>query len=157
MAKEAVVKTKTKTAKTYFQAVGRRRSAVARVRLYNPSNGKVEIKGIEYNKGDIVVNGKKIQEFFRFIASAPTYNKMLLDLGIADKFIFSAIVNGGGQHGQMDALILGIARTLDKFDRDTFHHVLREKGLLTRDPRVRERRKVGNAGKARRKKSSPKR
>lgn len=156
MVKE-IVKTKTKSVKPYIFAVGRRRSAVARVRLYNPANGKLDLKGVEYKKGDLVVNGKPVQEFFRFVISAPTYNKMMLDLGVADKFIFSAVVAGGGQHGQMDALVLGIARCLDKFDRDTFHTVLREKGLLTRDSRVRERRKVGNAGKARRKKSSPKR
>lgn len=153
---ETKVRVKSKTVKNYIQSVGRRRSAVARVRLYG-GNGKIEIGGAEYRKGDLIVNGKPVVEFFRFKAFAPLYNKMLVDLGIADKFVISAKVNGGGPSGQMDAFLLGIARSLDKFDTNLYHDALRDKGYLTRDSRIRERRKVGNAGKARRKKSSPKR
>ena len=66
-------------------------------------------------------------------------------------------VAGGGLSGQLDAAVLGMARALDKLDPEKFHPILRSKGYLTRDPRTRERRKVGMGGKARRKKQSPKR
>lgn len=142
--------------KPYIHAVGRRREAVARVRLHTGAN-KVELKGLEIKKGSTNVNGMAMEEYFRFKTHAPIYNKFLLDTGISGKYIITSKVAGGGIESQLDALILGVARALDKFDTGTFHSVLREKGYLTRDPRTRERRKVGNAGKARRKKSSPKR
>lgn len=155
MAKAVAVSRNRKATKPYIQAVGRRREAVARVRLY--TNTKAEVAGVEVQKGDIFVNDKPIAEYFRFKPLAPVYNKFLVDMGVAGKYSFTAKVAGGGQNGQLEAMILGMARALDKFNTDEYHTVLREKGYLTRDPRVRERRKVGNAGKARRKKSSPKR
>lgn len=143
--------------KNYTLAVGRRREAVARVRLYTATNSKITVNGVEAKKGDIIVNGKAITEYFNFFAYGPTYNKILVDTETSGKYIFSVRVAGGGLSGQADAIVLGIARALDKLDKDKFHKILRDNGYLTRDPRVRERRKVGNAGKARRKKSSPKR
>jgi small subunit ribosomal protein S9 len=145
------------TAKNYIVAVGRRREAVARVRLYTAASTKITSNGEEAKKGDIVVNGKPITEYFNFFAYAPSYNKLLVETGTAGKYIISIKVAGGGLAGQVDAVVLGIARVLDKLDHDKFHTILRKNGYLTRDPRTRERRKVGNAGKARRKKSSPKR
>lgn len=148
--------TKTGTTKNYVAAVGRRREAVARVRLYS-SGTKVQVNGAALQKGDIVVNGKPINEYFKFFSFGPTYNKLLIDTDTSGKYTFSVKVVGGGLFGQVDAVMLGMARALDKLDREKFHTILRQKGYLTRDPRTRERRKVGNAGKARRKKSSPKR
>ncbi len=153
---KVTVATSKKGPKPYIHAVGRRREAVARVRLYTGGN-KVELKGVEIKKGETIVNDKLIAEYFRFKTQAPVFNKFLLEVGMPAKFIVTSKVAGGGLEAQLDALILGVARALDKFDTDTFHSILREKGYLTRDPRTRERRKVGNAGKARRKKSSPKR
>lgn len=144
-----------KASKNYLFAVGRRRSAVARVRLY--SMGKAQVNGAELKKGDIIVNTKPISEYFRFDAYAPIYNKFLLDTDTNGKYAFSIKVEGGGLSGQLDAAILGMARALDKLDKEKFHTVLRSNGYLTRDPRIRERRKVGMGGKARRKKQSPKR
>lgn len=148
--------TNKKAVKPYIHAVGRRREAVTRVRLYT-GVAKVDLNGVEVKKGETYINGKQMTEYFRFKAHGPVYNKFLLDTGISGKYIVTAKAAGGGIESQLDALILGVARALDKFDTESFHSVLREKGYLTRDPRTRERRKVGNAGKARRKKSSPKR
>ncbi len=145
-----------KGVKPYIHAVGRRREAVARVRLHTGAN-KVDLNGIEVKKGDTYVNGKPFSQYFTFKTYAPVYNKFQLESSISEKFSITAKVAGGGLSSQLDALILGVARALDKFDTNTFHTTLREKGYLTRDARARERRKVGNAGKARRKKSSPKR
>lgn len=144
----------TEKIKTYTHALGRRKEAVARVRLYSV---KATINGAEYKKGDFLVNGKNVSEYFRFASFAPRYNKILRDTDTSDKFVISAKVLGGGKSGQVEAVVLGIARALDKVDREKYHKILRENDYLTRDPRTRERRKVGNAGKARRKKSSPKR
>jgi len=69
----------------------------------------------------------------------------------------SVNVTGGGVMGQLDAVTHGIARALAKVDKEEFRPVLKKAGLLTRDSRIRERRKVGMGGKARRKKQSPKR
>lgn len=142
--------------KSYIYATGRRREAVARVRLFT-TGAKVTAQGVELKKGDVVVNGKPINEYFKFFTMAPAYNKILVDTDTAGKYIFSIKVAGGGLNGQLDAAVMGMARALDKIDREKFHKILRDAGYLTRDPRTRERRKVGNAGKARRKKSSPKR
>lgn len=153
MANIAVTK---KTIKPYIHAVGRRREAIARVRLYT-GTAKVDIGGVEIKKGDTIVNGKDFKDYFQFKTHRPIYNKFQLDAGISDKFTITAKVTGGGFSSQLDALILAVARALDKFDAKTYHTILREKGYLTRDARVRERRKVGTGGKARRKKQSPKR
>lgn len=154
---EKAAKTEVKGPKSYTFAVGRRKEAVARVRLYSSSNGKTQLFGAEYKNGDIVVNGKPVQEYFNFVGFAPIYNKILRDTDTSNKFVISAKVAGGGLAGQVDAIVLGIARALDKIDKEKYHGILKEHSYLTRDARTRERRKVGNAGKARRKKSSPKR
>lgn len=146
---------KTSTTKQYIYATGRRREAVARVRLY--STGKVTVNGVELKKGDIYINDKPVNEYLNFFAYGPSYNKIFIDTDTAGKYIFTIRVAGGGLSGQLDAAVLGIARALDKLDKEKFHTILRSKGYLTRDPRIRERRKVGMGGKARRKKQSPKR
>lgn len=148
-------KVKIATSKAYTYAVGRRREAVARVRIYNVASA--QIFGAERKRGDIIVNEKLVTEYFRFPAFASQYKKILAETGTDGKYIISARVVGGGLNGQMDAIIHGIARALDILDSEKHHKKLSDAGYLTRDPRTRERRKVGNAGKARRKKSSPKR
>lgn len=142
--------------RNYIFAVGRRREAIARVRLY-ANNGKATINGVEYEKGDIIVNGKPMNEYFRFEGYTPLYMKLLDVADIHGKFVFSITVSGGGLSGQLDAIILGIARTLSSLDREKYRPILKEKGYFTRDARIRERRKVGMGGKARRKRQSPKR
>ena len=139
----------------YIHAVGRRREAVARVRLYNVN--KAVINGVELKKGEVLINNKSIQEYFNFSAYTPVYNKFFSDTDSVNKYVFSIKTQGGGLAGQLDAAILGMARALDKLDREKYHKTLRDHGYLTRDPRTRERRKVGMGGKARRKKQSPKR
>ena len=74
-----------------------------------------------------------------------------------NKFAITVIVRGGGKFGQLDAMVLGIARALNQLDRDKFRPALKKQGFLTRDSITRERRIVGMGGKARRRKQSPKR
>ncbi|MBP6913497.1 MAG: 30S ribosomal protein S9 [Candidatus Levybacteria bacterium] len=150
------VGTKTKSSKNYTNAVGRRREAVARVRIYT-AGGKIEVFGEERERGDIIINKKPVMEYFSFASSASKYKKLLGDAGVDGKYIISARITGGGLNGQLEAFVHGVARALDKIDKEKHHKILSDNGYLTRDPRTRERRKVGNAGKARRKKQSPKR
>lgn len=143
--------------KSFTYAVGRRREAVARVRLYDPASGKVEVFGEERKRGDVIINKKPISEYFRITSFGPRYKRLLDVADVNGKYIISARIVGGGLNGQLEAFLHGVARVLDTMNKDEFHKKLSDSGYLTRDPRTRERRKVGNAGKARRKKSSPKR
>lgn len=142
------------TRKYYVFAVGRRKEAVARVRLYQ--NNNISWDGIVVNKGDIFVNKKKAEDYFGQMA-VKVYGEPLRITNTEKKFAITVVVEGGGKTGQLDATRLGIARALDLLDREKFRSILKKKGFLTRDSRVRERRKVGMGGKARRRKQSPKR
>lgn len=126
-----------------ISTVGRRKEAVARVRL---SEGK----------GQITVNGKPIAEYFRGIVAQKLYSKPLAITQTLNKFTISVKVSGGGRTSQLKAVIHGIARAVVKA-QPNLRTILKREGLLTRDARVKERRKYGLAQKARAKKQSPKR
>lgn len=128
----------------YIHTVGRRRSASARVRLF---------KG----KGDNVVNEKSFEEYFPGEVFKDYYTKPFKLTETLGKYYVTVKVVGGGKKGQLGATVHGIARAFAKADVEKFRVPLKKAGLLTRDPRVRERRKVGTGGKARRRKQSPKR
>ncbi|MDO8577109.1 MAG: 30S ribosomal protein S9 [Candidatus Daviesbacteria bacterium] len=123
--------------------VGRRKEAVARVRL---SEGK----------GQITVNGKPIAEYFLGPLLQKLYNKPVDITKTSGKFTISVKVQGGGTASQLDAVVHGISRAIAKTD-PAARTALKREGLLTRDARVKERRKYGLAQKARAKKQSPKR
>ena len=111
---------------------GRRKTAVARVRLAT-GTGKIQI------------NGRTFENYFpaetqRVVASQP-----LTVTGTADKFDAQITVSGGGPAGQAGAVRLGIARALLTVDAN-LRPILKAEGLLTRDPRMRERKKYGQPG-----------
>ena len=140
--------------KNFVYGVGRRKEASAEVRLYTTSGVKWGEMGVE--KGQILVNKMKAQDYFGKDRER-IYTEPLVLTNTQDKFAITVKVMGGGKEGQLDAMVLGIARALNTLDREKYRLTLKKKGLLTRDPRVRERRKVGMGGKARRRKQSPKR
>jgi small subunit ribosomal protein S9 len=113
-------------------ATGRRKSSVARVWL-QPGEGRIE------------VNDRPVDEFF----PRPTLKMILAQplkiAGVEGKFDVLATVNGGGSSGQAGAIRLGIARALVQLDQG-MRAVLKKAGLLTRDPRVKERKKYGQRG-----------
>ncbi|MBI2849146.1 MAG: 30S ribosomal protein S9 [Chloroflexi bacterium] len=117
------------TQDSYFYATGKRKEAVARVRLYPGS-------------GDIVVNGRPFQDTFARI----TLNSLILQplrlTETLDKFNVMVKVAGGGVSGQAGAIACGISRALVKAD-EGLRPLLRKAGLLTRDPRTKERKKYG--------------
>ena len=121
---------KESSAVKYVEAVGRRKTAVARVRLY--------AKG----KRDILVNNKDYQVYFPDLEMQKTILQPLEVMKSEDKFSVSVKVKGGGLHSQAEALRHGLAQTLVKFNAD-FRKRLKKSGFLTRDPRMRERKKFG--------------
>lgn len=113
----------------YYEGVGRRKSAVARVRLFAGS-------------GAFTVNEKPVNEYFSLSPLLANVMGPLKVTANEARFTISAQVKGGGPAGQADAVALGLARALLAADT-TFKSALRKAGLLTRDPREKERKKPG--------------
>ena len=113
----------------YYYGTGRRKSATAQVRLYPGGNG-------------IVVNEKPAEEFFSREIDLLRLKEPLVVTGMEGKFRITVRVNGGGISGQAGAIRHGIARALLEADPE-LRPTLRKGGFLTRDPRVKERKKPG--------------
>lgn len=140
--------------KDFVFAIGRRKSSTAQVRLYKKD--AIVWGGTTVKKGEVDVNNQPALVYFGKSFEG-VYKEPMQITGTQNKFAVSIKVRGGGKTGQLDSAVLAIARALDKIDKEKFHSILKKKGMLTRDPRVRERRKVGMGGKSRRRKQSPKR
>ncbi|KKS71308.1 30S ribosomal protein S9 [Candidatus Daviesbacteria bacterium RIFCSPLOWO2_01_FULL_43_38] len=125
------------------QSVGRRKEAVARVRVMEGNS-------------PILVNGKPISEVYRGVIWQKTYQKPFELTKTLGKFTATIKVVGGGTSSQLGAIVHGLSRSLAKISAEN-KAALKKHGLLTRDPRAKERRKYGLAHAARAKKSSPKR
>ena len=130
--------------KKYIYAVGRRKTAVARVRLFT-------------GKGESLVNDQPIAQYFPGQVAKVLYNKPFRVCNLTNQYYVTVRVVGSGKNSQLAAMVHGIARTLDEADSKSFHLPLKKNNLLTRDSRMRERRKAGQGGRARHKKQSPKR
>ncbi len=113
----------------YYEGIGRRKSAIARVRLFAGS-------------GAFTVNDKSLSDYFQLPSLVTQALSPLKATQNDDRFTISAHVNGGGPVGQSDAVSLGLARALLAADGN-FKGALRKAGLLTRDPREKERKKPG--------------
>ena len=118
--------------KDQIWATGRRKSAIARVRIV-PGTGKYK------------VNHKNVEDYFPSSTARGYIEQPLIATETADKFDIVATINGGGIIGQVGALRHGIARALTKYD-ETLRSVLKNAGMLTRDSRVKERKKSGQPG-----------
>jgi small subunit ribosomal protein S9 len=140
--------------KTYKSFTGKRKEAVARLRLY--AHSLPTVVGMEIKKGDIVVNGKMAEVYFGGIVAKATFEEPFKITNTLGKYTLSVKIVGGGTKSQLEAFIHAVSKALSSLDEKS-KHILKKKGFLTRDARVRERRKVGMGGKARRKRQSPKR
>lgn len=114
----------------FTRALGRRKEAVARVRL------------IAGGHGEILINHKKLAEYFPYFELKNKVLAPLVTVNKKENFDFSIKVMGGGKAGQAEAVRLGIARALIKFNEE-YRPILRAEGYLTRDPRAKERKKFG--------------
>ena len=114
-------------------ALGRRKSAVARVYV---------VPG----KGNITINGRELNEYFRDEALRYIVNQPFEVTGTVAQFDVKANLDGGGIKGQAEALRLGIARALCIMDAEAYRHTLKSAGFLTRDAREVERKKPGQPG-----------
>jgi small subunit ribosomal protein S9 len=114
----------------YFEAIGRRKTAIARVRLFT--------KGEKH----FLVNEKPYDTYFPGLELQQTTRAALEKMKCLDKFRILAKVKGGGYHAQAEAVRHGISRALVKFNPD-FRKRLKRAGFLKRDPRMRERKKFG--------------
>ncbi|MBO7405299.1 MAG: 30S ribosomal protein S9, partial [Clostridia bacterium] len=117
------------SAKPYFYGTGRRKSSVARVRLY-PGSGK------------ITINNRDVDDYFGLETLKLIINQPFGITNTVGKFDIVANVNGGGISGQAGAIRHGVARALLLAD-DTYRPLLQKAGFLTRDPRMKERKKYG--------------
>lgn len=144
------------TKKGFIFAVGRRKGAVARIRLYETVKDEVTVAGEKVKKGDLFINDKRIEDYFKGKVFSSIYLEPLRATNSLEKYAITIRVVGGGQKGQLLAVVHGIARALSAIDEKN-KAILKKKGLLTRDARVRQRRNVGMGGKSRRRKQSPKR
>lgn len=133
-----------KETRKYTQTVGRRKSSSARVRL---------LKGTSQN----MVNDKPIGKYFPGETYTSAWQKPFELTDTVGKYYVTVKVLGGGIKGQLDATVLGISRALAAKNPEKYRSPLKKAGLLTRDSRIRERRKPGTGGRARKQKQSPKR
>lgn len=143
MATTTKTTTKKSVANTYTYAVGRRKAAIATVKVFK---GKTASQ----------VNKIAFDKYFPSNTDELIFQKPFVITETKGKYYIEAKIVGGGKAGQIEALSLAISRALKKID-EAYGPLLRAAGLLTVDARVRERRMVGTGGKARRQKQSPKR
>jgi len=127
----------------FIMAHGRRKEAVARLRLFS-------------GRGETLVNQMPIEEYFQGEVSKAKWQRPFVLTKSEGQYYATIKVDGSGKNSQLDAVIHGLSRALALANSD-FRSILKKAHLLTRDPRVKERRKYGLAQKARKGKQSPKR
>jgi len=120
----------TKDKKTYIEAVGRRKTAVARVRI------------TESSKSQFSVNNQNLDSYFPTEELQAIAHDALSKSKIASKFNVTALIKGGGIHAQAEALRHGITRAVISYDEE-LRSKLKKLGFLKRDPRMKERKKFG--------------
>ena len=120
-------------ARPYFYGTGRRKKSVARVRLYAGT-------------GKVTVNDRDINDYFGLETLKLIVRQPLALTGNDEKFDIECRVAGGGVTGQAGAIRHGVARALLQYDGENLRPALKKAGFLTRDPRMKERKKYGLKG-----------
>lgn len=120
-----------------YQGTGHRKSSIAKVTMVS-------------GKGNITINGRDVNEYFPFPTLVMDLKQPLTYTNTEDKFDIEVSVKGGGFSGQAGAVRLGITRALLEYDKNTdptsdssFRKILKAKGMITRDSRIKERKKPG--------------
>ncbi|MDR0314863.1 MAG: 30S ribosomal protein S9 [Oscillospiraceae bacterium] len=117
----------------YFYGTGRRKNSVARVRVYNGT-------------GKVTINDRDIDDYFGLETLKLIVRQPLELTGTTEKLDIICRVNGGGVTGQAGAIRHGISRALLQYDEENLRAPLKKAGFLTRDPRMKERKKYGLKG-----------
>lgn len=117
----------TNSKKKYWEGIGRRKTSTARVRIYE-------------GKSASTINGKPVEEVYTVKSDQDKIFSPFIVTGTKTKLYFTAKSSGGGVTGQKDAIVLGLARAVEKFD-ESQAKTLREHNLMSRDPRKKERKK----------------
>ncbi len=117
----------------YYQSIGRRKTAIAQVRLFPIGSGK------------ITINKKDIKDYLDTEQLRDTAVSPIKEVGKLDTVDITVRAVGGGKAGQADAIRMAIARALVKYD-ESLKSVIKARGLLTRDARKKERKKFGHRG-----------
>lgn len=128
----------------FTRGLGRRKTSVARVRVFT-------------GRQEVTINNKPASSYWADSALQKLYLEPFRLTNTLDHYTATALIKGGGAQSQVDAFVHGLARALASLDPEKNRKVLKEHGFLTRDPRMKESRKVGQGGRARFKKQSPKR
>lgn len=115
----------------YYFGLGKRKRSIAQVRIYEAKD-----------KGQIFVNDQKISDWADYHELVQKINGPLEAVGLKNKFNITVLVKGGGKNSQAEAVRHGIARALEEFDSN-FRETLKPLGFLSRDSRVKERKKYG--------------
>jgi len=134
LAKEINFKKEVKSlrrSEAYISAVGRRKEAIARVRLYNSGSGKVSL------------NGQDLKIYFPAVYQQEYILSPLRLVGLIGQVDISIKVAGGGKQGQLEAVRHGVARAVVALNEEDYRKPIRTAGYLTRDARVKERKKYG--------------
>lgn len=131
--KKDTVSVKKNSLEKYYYAVGRRKTSIAQVRMFE--NEKA-------TDNDFIINGKKLRDYFPAINHQNVFIAPLKTVGLYGKTSMTILVKGGGFTGQVEAIQLGIARAIVKFNEE-FKKPLKDMGFLTRDSRKVERKKAG--------------
>lgn len=142
---------------SYYEAIGRRKVSNARVRLYVVNDSSITLHGMTLEKGTMMVNGRTIENYFPGEVLKKMYQEPFRTTNTLNRFAVTVKTTGGGLYGQLGAFIHGVSRALEKVDKEKFRPILKKRGFMKRDPRAKQRRKAGFAGKARAKRNSPKR
>ncbi|OGD79142.1 30S ribosomal protein S9 [Candidatus Collierbacteria bacterium RIFOXYB1_FULL_49_13] len=129
---------------SFIAASGRRKTAVARVRLFE-------------GKDEIIVNGKPISQYWPGELNKTAYEEPFKTTNTLNKYTATVKVAGSGTNSQMGAFLTAISKAISTLNVEQFRPTLKKRGFLTRDPRMKETRKIGAAHGARAKRQSPKR
>jgi len=127
--KKTIKPKKAKAVNCYWRGVGRRKTAMARVRIWEGA-------------ADFLVNDQKLDDYFKVQALIKKVSSPLEEFKLSSKFKVMVIVRGGGPSGQAEAVRHGLARAIVKYNPD-FQKQMRDLGFLTRDSRRKERKKPG--------------
>lgn len=118
-------------AQKYIESIGRRKAAIARVRMHHGGSGKM------------LINDRSLESYLPLLTLQESVIAPLKETGMEGVFDITVKVTGGGVHGQADSIRLGIARALLDFNPE-FRSTLKSHGFLSRDARIRERKKFGH-------------